>query len=281
MQFVWAMFGILRSFGPKFSGIIFMSPFWKKLQTRLYKWTERKLRIPIRKDIPTLRLGTPYGGWIIPDNFFSTDSVCYLVGAGEDVSFDLALAGRFGCPVHIIDPTPRAVTHVQELIHNLREGNRMPCSTHPEGFYPPYPAETADLLVLHPYGIWKEDTTLKFFAPRNAGHVSHSMVNLQQTEQFIEVPARSLGSMMKMLGHERVHLLKLDIEGAEYEVLDNILSENIPIDVLCIEFDESYANHFDGAYMDRIEQRLKRLVAVGYTLIAKEAHCHNYTLQRL
>src|SRR5712692_3232196 len=59
-----------------------------------------------------LRLGTVYGGWIIPANSgLSADSVCYSAGAGEDISFDCALIERFYCQVRVIDPTPRAITH--------------------------------------------------------------------------------------------------------------------------------------------------------------------------
>jgi hypothetical protein len=35
-----------------------------------------------------LRLGTTYGGWIIPvDAGLTADSICYCAGAGEDISF--------------------------------------------------------------------------------------------------------------------------------------------------------------------------------------------------
>ena len=36
------------------------------------------------------RLGTDYGGWIVPQNMhLSSDSVMYSAGVGEDISFDL------------------------------------------------------------------------------------------------------------------------------------------------------------------------------------------------
>src|SRR3990167_849454 len=63
-----------------------------------------------------MRLGTQYGGWIIPKNHTLTgDSICYLAGAGEDISFDCALAKQFGCNVRIVDPTPRAIRHFEDL----------------------------------------------------------------------------------------------------------------------------------------------------------------------
>lgn len=50
-----------------------------------------------------LRLGTTYGGWIIPvDAGLTADSVCYCAGAGEDISFDCALVEWFHCQVRVI-----------------------------------------------------------------------------------------------------------------------------------------------------------------------------------
>lgn len=43
---------------------------------------------------------------------------------------------------------------------------------------------------------------------------------------------------MDELGHTQVDLLKLDIEGAEYEVLHSVLKEGIAIKMICVEFDQ-------------------------------------------
>lgn len=250
----------------------------RQVHRKFLKWTERKLNIPIENGVPVERIGTPYGGWIIPAGSIGPDSVCYLVGAGEDVSFDLGLAAQYGCTVDIFDPTPRAVAHVEGLIGNLKNGLRTACATSPGGFYPDYPPALAERLRLHPVGIWNEDTSLRFFAPQNEAHVSHSLVNLQQSERYIEVPVRRLSGMMAELGHHKIDLLKLDIEGAEYQVIRSLLDEGLNIGALCIEFDESAANHLDTRYLQRIEESLRALLDAGYRVIAKEQGCHNYTL---
>jgi hypothetical protein len=60
-------------------------------------------------------LGTAYGGW----NMLAREELAYrcaiLCGAGEDISFDLALARRSNCRILIVDPTPRAVAHFEQL----------------------------------------------------------------------------------------------------------------------------------------------------------------------
>lgn len=252
----------------------------RQLRRRILKWTERKLNIPVEPLVPVERIGTPYGGWIIPQNRLKPDSVCYLVGAGEDVSFDLGVAAQYGCTVHIFDPTPRAVAHFEGLVQNIKNGLPAKCATSPTGFYPEYPADLAERLHFHPVGIWNADTTLRFFAPKNETFVSHSLVNLQQSDRFIEVPVRRLSGLMQELGHSKIDLLKLDIEGAEYQVIQSLLEDKVEVGILCIEFDESAANHLDTKYLQRIKETLMALLAAGYRVIAKEPDCHNYTLAR-
>ncbi|MBK8967766.1 MAG: FkbM family methyltransferase [Lewinellaceae bacterium] len=254
-----------------------MLPVFEKVYRKFRKWTEGDLKINIDTRVPVERFGTHYGGWIIPKNFLHADSVCYLVGAGEDVSFDLEIAHRFGCTVDIFDPTPRAVQHVEKLIASLKNGEPMACATSPGGFYPPYPTELADRLRLHPFGIWDKDGTLNFFTPENQAHVSHSLVNLQKSDASIQVPVRTLQSVLDDLGHQHIDLLKLDVEGAEYQILNAVLSAKIPIGVLCVEYDETANNHLDKHYMARISNSIDALTAAGYRVIAQEPDCRNFT----
>lgn len=254
-----------------------MLPVFEKVYRKFRKWTEGGLKIKIDSQVPTERFGTPYGGWIIPANFLHADSVCYLVGAGEDVSFDLEIAHRFGCTVDIFDPTPRAVQHIEKLIKALKKSEPMPCATSPTGFYPPYPTELASQLRLHPFGIWDTEGTLRFFMPENKSHVSHSLVNLQKSDSHIQVPVRTLQSILGELGHQYIDLLKLDVEGAEYQIIKSFLLARIPVGVLCIEFDETASNHLDRDYMARIKSSIDALAAAGYRVIAQEPDCRNFT----
>ena len=47
---------------------------------------------------------------------------------------------------------------------------------------------------------------------------------------------RRLRTMMEMLGHNQIDLLKMDIEGAEYGVIENMLAEGVPVRQLLVEF---------------------------------------------
>ena len=174
------------------------------------------LRVRPRPDVE--RLGGRYGGWLIPTSALSRASICYCVGVGEDITFDLALIDRFGCDVWAADPTPRAVAHVAKTAAaDLRY---------------------RDKYHFRPVGLWSSDTTLRFFAPANPSHVSHSLTNLHGGSAFIEVPVRALTTLMRDSGHDRIDLLKIDVEGAEYEVLGQLIASGVRPTVLCVEFDQ-------------------------------------------
>jgi FkbM family methyltransferase len=178
-----------------------------------------------------VRLGSSYGGWWVPRSLLAADSVCYLAGVGEDVTFDLALIDAVGCEVWAIDPTPRAIAY----------------------------AETVENPKFHllPLGIWSEDAELKFFEPSNPAHVSHSAVNAQGTERFFVASCRSIRTFMNDLGHDHVDLLKLDIEGAEVAVIEDILSNGPLPKVFCVEFDAPEP-------LRATLGRVRRLRAAGY-----------------
>lgn len=249
----------------------------KEIGLKITKWTEPAIRYQLAHYPALVRPGTSYGGWIVPDRFFTPDSVVYLAGAGLDISFDVALAEKFGCQVQVIDPTPRSAEHVSLLKKNISVGEKTPLETAEGGVYPDFRANTSQLIHFHQVGLWSEDTILRFFTPEKEEYISHSFVNLQRSEKFIEVPVRRLSSLMKDFGHQHIHLLKIDIEGSEYEVLQSILEDHLSIDVICVEYDETYRNNIDKNYISRIQGSISALEKAGYRVIAKEPDCNNFT----
>lgn len=209
-------------------------------------------RITSRIDLR--HIGTRYGGWSVPTDLLCADSVCYCIGCGEDISFDLGLIELFRCEVFAYDPTPRAIEHVK--------------------------AHAADNPLYHfsALGLWDKADRLKFYAPSNPKHVSHSLLNLQRTSEYIEVNVERLSAIMKRNGHTRIDLLKLDIEGAEYKVLESAMTDNLVVGILCVEFDE-YWNPLDDDFLTRIQDYVRRILAWGYVMIDAPGN-GNYTFCR-
>jgi FkbM family methyltransferase len=217
------------------------------------------------------KLGTKYGIGIIPSNLLNSQSICYCAGAGEDISFDLELAKKYKCKVFIFDPTPRSKTHYEELVHRTNNGETMLIGHSNVPLYYSISAETLKLSSFYPFGLWSEDKTLNFFSPpKGPKNVSHSFVNLFKTTDSIEVECKSVRNIMSMLGHQKINLLKLDIVGSEYEVVDSLISDNICPEIILIEFDEgsiaSCFKHADHGYFSRITKTIEKLLAAGYIL---------------
>jgi len=111
-----------------------------------------------------------------------------------------------------------------------------------------------------PLGLWSSSKRMRFYAPRNAEHVSHSIVNLQRTKVYFEADCVTLVDLMARFGHANLDLLKLDIEGAEFEVLESITAAHVSVRILCVEFDQP-------ASIGRMLRTVQRLRETGYELL--------------
>ena len=197
------------------------------------------------KNRPSLRrLGSHYGGWTFEPSSDLKGATILSCGLGEDASFDVEFAAAFNARVIIIDPTPRAILHFTELRSRLGQAATEDYSKggkQPAGAYD-MRAIGADSLVLEPSALWIENTRLKFYAPQNLAHVSHSIVNLHnsssQSAGYIDVSAITLEALMDKHGLDAIPLMKLDIEGAEGKVIESALQKGTYPRQLLVEFDE-------------------------------------------
>ena len=109
---------------------------------------------------------------------------------------------EYGVTMHAFDPTPRSAEFVKR-------------QSLPREF------------VFHPYGLADYDGTALFYPPENSEWVSHTILKRRATaKKAIEVPVHRLETIMSMLGHERVDLIKMDIEGAEYGVISDMVKSS-------------------------------------------------------
>ena len=73
------------------------------------------------------RFGTEYGGFYYPSDLdgLNKNSIIYCIGAGEDISHDIAVSHKTGASIFIMDPTPRAKEHV-DLVKKVLKGTQAP-----------------------------------------------------------------------------------------------------------------------------------------------------------
>jgi FkbM family methyltransferase len=207
--------------------------------------------LEIRKIHGLKRIGSRNCGWIVPTHLLGEESICYCVGVGVDITFDLGLISRFNCEVYAYDPTPMAKLHVQKHAQHVNQFH------------------------FFDVGLWDKNEVVRFYAPANPSHISHSVLNLQGTNEFFEAQCKRLSTIMSENGHQKIGLLKLDIEGAEYRVIDSIIEDRLDIGVICVEYHGSH-HKLDDGYLDRIRESVSRLHDYGYTLVAVSLRC-DYT----
>ena len=88
----------------------------------------------------------------------------------------------------------------------------------------------------------------------------------------IEVEMLTLADLLRLAAIERVDLLKLDIEGAEWDVLEGFSSElSLAVDQLTVEFHD----FLDPSQRGRTEACIARLEELGYAADCRRtAHGH-------
>jgi FkbM family methyltransferase len=183
-----------------------------------------------------MRLGSPAGGWRALEDT-PAGAVCYCGGDGLDATFDFELARRFGAEVHSFDPTPHAIAYMEA--HNDAG------------------------VTFHPWGLLDRDATIRFHAPISSDHQSFFVENLHDTSDFFEAPCCRIGTIMRKLGHDRIHLLKIDIEGSWYPVVADMIEAGIRPDVIDVEFDSP-------APIWRVRRITRLLQRAGYAAVDQE-----------
>lgn len=181
--------------------------------------------------------GNNYGGFFINQDGLNESSVVYSIGIGEDISFDLELMGRFNCKIYAFDPTPKSITWVKK---NVKNSN----------------------FIFSPIGISKEKGEKDFYLPKNEHHVSGSIhrINSVESQKKLKLNFDTLYNVMIKNNHKRIDVLKMDIEGAEYEVIESIKNYKIEIAQILVEFHP----HFEKDGKKKTIDAINSLHEMGY-----------------
>jgi FkbM family methyltransferase len=187
------------------------------------KWTGRMLHVP-DIEVPTETIGSGYGAHTILRDSLDARSIVYSLGVGEDASFDLGLIERYGCRIHAFDPTERSIAWARANVDHL-------------------------LWTLHPIGIAANDGEAAFTPLANRSHSSffRAADGVERNQEAVHLAVRSLPSIMRELSHERIDLLKMDIEGFEYEVLRSVLASPVRPAQVAVEFHHRMYGHGPAA----------------------------------
>ena len=158
--------------------------------------------------------GNSYGGFYINPSLLNSNSIVYSFGIGKDISFDRKCIKKHKCQVYGFDPTPKSVNFIKQ--------QRLP-----DGFF------------FYDYGITESESgVVDFYLPKNPKAVSGSLVknDIIDSSKIVSVQMKSFDDIVKMLKHKYIDVVKMDIEGSEYLVLEKILDMNFEIGQFLVEF---------------------------------------------
>jgi len=185
--------------------------------------------------------------WTICPTFLNKRSIIYGGGIGSDISFEHELVKKFGCEVVLFDPSPTGVRTMA-----LAE-NKIPQFHH------------------FPLALAGHTGALNMAPPLDAD--GDSWVPAKVGEATLEVRCTDLASLMAQNKHDHIDLLKLDIEGSEYEVIDDLLKRRIPIQQICVEFHHGI---IPGIRRPQTIRAMLKLMARGYKLLCQEGANHTF-----
>jgi len=172
-----------------------------------------------KKEPPLERIGTSYGGWWAPILEANSKQKKFLLsaGLGFDTSFDVGMSER-GYFVVGLDPLPECCEAARKSL-----------------------IQSNNVLIINK-GLAVFEGQQNFYEPKNPEHDSWSTINVQ------EVPG-SMSRIFDVTSILRLHqditdfagadyrYLKMDIEGAELEILEESLAELCVFDFIGIEMD--------------------------------------------
>ena len=217
--------------------------------------SESRLRMIGIQELTKLKdvnfFGSAYGGYALPTELVRGRTGLSF-GAGEDISFEVSVARDLAATVHIYDPTPRAIEYCRRTISE-------------------YDAYGEGQLFIHPYGVWSECKTERFYAPSDPVHVSHSILNMQHTTEYFVAECLSPGEILNRHKLKGISFVKMNIEGAEYEVVNAMFNAHIKPDVICITFDELHSPIDENA-THRLRKLVKRFYSESYVPV-HSLHC--------
>ncbi len=211
---------------------------WKAIARRAFDAIWCDANIPLQ----------PYGKfnvWQIYGDTLNSESIIISGGVGREIATELELVDNFGCHIDLFDPSPTGIS-TMKLAENQRSN-----------------------IEYFPMGLSGKSGAVRFSEPVNSDEGSFTV---SREGGDLEFDCTSISDFANSRGYSLIDLVKMDIEGFEYEVIEDLLKNAPPVNQLCIEF-----HHFEAHISWRETARaLKLMGEAGFQVVSKTGS--DYTL---
>jgi FkbM family methyltransferase len=154
------------------------------------------------------KLGSEYGGWVLDIDSINPGDTIIDAGLGEDISFLEELCKHKDVKIIGIDPTEKSHIYIEKHALHGDKLELIKCAIAPKG---------TDKIVM--------------YKNSNPEHVSESLYSDHQSTKSDTYEVKCI-SISDLISKYNPSVVKIDIEGAEYDVYKEILG----VKQICIEF---------------------------------------------
>lgn len=227
-----------------------------------------------------LRLGTKYGGWTFLNISGLRNSKIISCGAGEDISFDIDFINYYNAKVILVDPTPKAIVHYNEVIK--KSGQKKKIDQYSYGkvnsdSYDLTHITKSNLLYINK-GIDIMSGEARFYFPKIITNTSNSLIKdgMHDNENYILVNTITIRDLMVQYDIQNIAILKLDIEGKEIDVIKDLIIKKIFPKQILVDFDGLFSP--SRASINDFKRTHEMLLQNNYKLINIEGQNYSYAI---
>ena len=110
------------------------------------------------------------------------------------------------------------------------------------------------------------------FQTKQINEINTLNITTFETNNYDLLECFKLSSMMKKNNHNRVDVVKLDIEGASIEVINDFINENIHPNQIVVEFEYSETDKIIEEEFNNWSKKLKEVITL---MKSKDYKCYN------
>ena len=179
---------------------------------------------------------------LIPKN-----PIVYGFGNGAQIKFEESIAEKYKyASIYCYDPTTKEFNNNYSGPKNIK---------------------------LFSYGIWTSDEKIKFLLNKKGGTgsaINYYYGSAEKVEEYFQ--CYKLKTLMKMNNHDKIDIIKMDIEGIAIDVTNNFLDDDILPGQIAVEFEFSQKDNLNEddinkykIYEDQLFKLVNRMKKLNYS----------------